>query len=88
MNKRSVFSVGHSSRSVIEFLSLLTTHKITRLVDVRRFPVSRRHPQFTRDGLEESLRLAEIDYRHLGEPLGGFTEIEYREFFLLQTSVE
>ncbi len=80
MNGHLVYSVGHSSRSIADFLVLLGAHKVSRLVDVRRYPVSRRHPQFKRDALKDSLRTAGIDYLHLGDQLGGYTQTEYREY--------
>lgn len=65
-----VFTLGHSTRPVEELLSLLAEHGVTTLVDVRRFPASRRHPQFSRDALAASLAGAGIVYVH--EPdLGG-----------------
>lgn len=65
-----VFTVGHSTRSIEELLALLTGHGIEVLVDVRRYPGSRRHPQFSRDSLARSLEEAGIRYVH--EPdLGG-----------------
>jgi len=65
-----IFTIGHSTRSGAELLSLLAEHGIELLVDVRRFPGSRRHPQFSRDALAAALAAAGIDYMH--EPrLGG-----------------
>ena len=65
-----IHTIGHSTRELAELLALLRAHGIRRLVDVRRYPGSRRHPHFARDTLAASLRAAGIDYRH--EPdLGG-----------------
>ncbi|HSS52682.1 MAG TPA: DUF488 domain-containing protein [Thermoanaerobaculia bacterium] len=65
-----VFTAGHSTRPIEELLTLLAEHGVTALVDVRRYPASRRHPQFTRDTLAASLAGAGILYVH--EPdLGG-----------------
>jgi uncharacterized protein (DUF488 family) len=65
-----VFTVGHSTRPIEELLALLAGHGMRTLVDVRRFPASRRHPQFSRDALAASLATAGIEYIH--EPdLGG-----------------
>src|SRR5947199_6111295 len=64
------FTAGHSTRPVEELLALLAEHGVTTLVDVRRYPASRRHPQFSRDALAASLAGAGIQYVH--EPdLGG-----------------
>ena len=51
-------------------MELLRRHAIEALVDVRRFPGSRRHPQFNSEALEQTLADAGIEYLHL-EPLGG-----------------
>ena len=53
-----------------DFLALLRQHGVTALVDVRRFPGSRRHPHFGRESLERTLAEAGIRYRHAVE-LGG-----------------
>jgi uncharacterized protein (DUF488 family) len=66
----TLWTIGHSNRSLEEFLALLRSASIQRLVDVRRFPMSRRHPQFDRDELKTSLEQAGIHYRHV-EPFGG-----------------
>lgn len=66
----TLYSIGHSMRSAEHFVSLLQTHGIELVVDVRRFPGSRRYPQFNLDMLTESLAAAGIDYRHEPE-LGG-----------------
>lgn len=65
-----VFTVGHSTRSAEAFLRLLAAHEVRRLVDIRRFPGSRRNPQFNADALCETLRGAGLDYVALRE-LGG-----------------
>ncbi len=66
----SIFSIGHSTRSFNEFLGLLTQHGVTAIVDVRRFPGSRRSPHFGLAHLPAALQCAGIDYAHLPE-LGG-----------------
>lgn len=66
----AVFTIGHSTRIIEEFIELLKEHDIQLLIDVRRFPGSRRHPQFNKGNLEESLEDADINYRHM-EVLGG-----------------
>jgi uncharacterized protein (DUF488 family) len=65
-----MYTIGHSTRSWQEFLQLLQTHGIQQLVDVRRFPGSRRHPQFSQETLNAACREAGIGYTHLPE-LGG-----------------
>ena len=66
-----IFTVGHSTRSLQEFLSLLSTYEITLLVDIRVAPGSRRYPHFARDALAAALQEAGIGYRHLKD-LGGW----------------
>jgi uncharacterized protein (DUF488 family) len=65
-----IWTVGHSNRPVKDLISLLAEQSISAVADVRRFPGSKRQPQFGRESLEASLRLAGIGYRHF-EALGG-----------------
>jgi uncharacterized protein (DUF488 family) len=65
-----IFTVGHSTRTAPEFLALLETYGIRRLVDVRRYPGSRRHPHFSREQLAPALEGVGIEYVHALE-LGG-----------------
>jgi len=67
---RTVWTIGHSTRGLDEFLGLLTENRISALADVRRFPGSRKHPQFGKDALAASLFKLDIEYVHLPE-LGG-----------------
>lgn len=65
-----IYTAGHSTRTAAELLALLGEAGVRVLVDVRRFPGSRRHPQFSRDALAQALAEAGIEYVH--EPgLGG-----------------
>ena len=68
--QRPIFSIGHSTRTFEEFLSLLQEHDIALLVDVRTFPFSRRHPHFNTEVFAERLRAAGVEYRH-EKALGG-----------------
>lgn len=65
-----LWTIGHSNRSIDAFLELLRENQIVCLADVRRFPGSRKHPQFGKEELPRSLAAAEIEYRHF-EALGG-----------------
>ena len=67
----TVFTVGHGTRSTKELISVLEDAGVEMLVDVRRFPGSRRHPHFARDALEESLPAVGIPYEWRGDALGG-----------------
>jgi uncharacterized protein (DUF488 family) len=60
-----VYTIGHSTRTIDDFIALLSGENIARVVDVRAFPMSRRHPQFNRENLETSLTAAGIAYRHM-----------------------
>lgn len=66
----TIFTIGHSTRSVEEFIELLKKHEVQLLVDVRRFPASRRYPHFNQAALTHSLSVAGIQYRHM-PGLGG-----------------
>jgi uncharacterized protein (DUF488 family) len=66
----TIWTVGHSNRSIEEFINLLKAHRIELLADVRRHPGSRRLPWFNSPALAASLRVANIDYIQLPE-LGG-----------------
>lgn len=66
----NVYTIGHSTRPLDDFLSLLRAHDIRQLADVRTVPRSRRHPHFTREAMEQSLPDAGIEYRHM-PGLGG-----------------
>ena len=62
---QTIFSVGHSSRTLDDFLDLLTESNIECVVDVRRLPGSRAFPHFNADALAEALAKNDIDYWHL-----------------------
>ena len=66
----TVYTVGHSTRTLEEFLALLGAHGIGGVADVRRFPASRRHPHFGREALARALVAAHLHYDWLPE-LGG-----------------
>ena len=66
-----VLTIGHSTRSIEEFIHLLKAHGVERLVDVRTVPRSRHNPQFNRDQLSPALHRSRIHYRYM-PGLGGF----------------
>jgi len=68
--KANLFSIGHSNRTIEDFVSLLKAHHVDCLVDVRTIPRSRHNPQFNTDELKESLSRADIKYVHRKQ-LGG-----------------
>ncbi len=65
-----LFTIGHSTRQPDEFIGLLQQHRIRAIVDVRRFPGSRRNPQFGREALDRLLSENRIEY-HWIAALGG-----------------
>ena len=67
-----VWTIGHSSRSFGSFVEALQAHKITRLLDIRAYPRSARHPQFSRDALSAELPRQGVGYAWRGRDLGGF----------------
>ncbi len=68
--QRQIYTIGHSTRSIEEFIELLNAFEIKKLVDIRTIPRSRHNPQFDQENLKASLKKAKIGYRHLKE-LGG-----------------
>lgn len=65
-----ILTVGHSTRSIGEFIALLTAHGVQQLIDVRTVPRSRHNPQFGAEQLSESLQRAGIRYEQM-RALGG-----------------
>ena len=66
----NVYTIGHSNDSIEHFLDLLKQHEITALVDIRRFPSSRKFPHFNESNLSRALQENGIEYHWL-ESLGG-----------------
>jgi uncharacterized protein (DUF488 family) len=67
---RTVWTIGHSTQSFEEFLAVLAAHRIGAVADVRRFPGSRRNPQYSAEALRLALPKHDIEYHWLPE-LGG-----------------
>jgi uncharacterized protein (DUF488 family) len=68
--EKRIFTIGHSTHPLEEFIAILQSFSITLLADVRNYPGSRRYPHFNRELLENSLEEAKIGYIHLKD-LGG-----------------
>ncbi len=66
----TIYTIGHSTHTIDEFLAILKTHGIEQIVDVRTIPKSRHNPQFNSDALEKSLKAEGIGYLHMPK-LGG-----------------
>jgi uncharacterized protein (DUF488 family) len=69
-NISRLWTIGHSTRNIDDFISLLEENGIKLLADVRSLPGSKRHPQFNKEALAESLSAQGIRYEHFPE-LGG-----------------
>jgi len=65
-----VFTIGHSTRTIEEFIDLLQTYAVTLVIDVRSAPHSRHNPQFNKEALPNTLKRYSIKYIHLPE-IGG-----------------
>ncbi len=65
-----VLTIGHSTRSIEDFIDLLKTHGVKIIVDVRTVPRSRHNPQFNLETLPDTLKSASIGYKHMSG-LGG-----------------
>ncbi len=76
----AVFTVGHSNRSLEDLIALLREAGVQMVVDVRRFPGSRRWPWFRKEDLKAGLEAEGIRYVWLGGTLGGYTRPPYPEY--------
>jgi uncharacterized protein (DUF488 family) len=70
MTPRIIYTIGHSTRTIAEFIRLIKAHGVQRVIDVRTIPRSRHNPQFNRERLSGALHSARIHYRHM-PGLGG-----------------
>ena len=59
---REIFTIGHSTHPIDEFIHILQAYGIEMIVDVRTIPKSRYNPQFNQDALREELQKHGIDY--------------------------
>jgi uncharacterized protein (DUF488 family) len=65
-----ILTIGHSTRTIDDFIGMLRAHGVERLIDVRTVPKSRYNPQFHTEALRESLTAGRIGYDHM-RALGG-----------------
>ncbi|HET8884121.1 MAG TPA: DUF488 domain-containing protein [Candidatus Saccharimonadales bacterium] len=65
-----IYTIGHSTRPIDEFVELLKTNDVTQLIDIRTIPKSRHNPQFAQDNLQQTLPASDIEYRYM-KNLGG-----------------
>jgi uncharacterized protein (DUF488 family) len=71
MTSGTVWTVGHGTRSLEDFVAILRAAGVDLVIDVRRYPGSRRHPQFGSAPMAKALADVGIEYLWLGEELGG-----------------
>jgi uncharacterized protein (DUF488 family) len=69
--RKVIYTIGHSTRNLEEFITLLQANSVKLLADVRTVPKSRSNPQFNRDTLPQSLEEAQMEYDYFPE-LGGW----------------
>jgi uncharacterized protein (DUF488 family) len=67
---KSIYTIGHSTRSIEDFIDLLKSFDVETVIDIRTIPRSRHCPQFNKEELKCALKNAKIGYRHIKE-LGG-----------------
>jgi uncharacterized protein (DUF488 family) len=65
-----IYTIGHSTRPIDEFISILKSFHISKLIDVRTIPKSRFNPQYNQEDLSQSLAQEKIEYEHMAS-LGG-----------------
>jgi uncharacterized protein (DUF488 family) len=64
-SRTEIWTIGHSTRSIEQFLSILTSFRIEVLIDIRTFPGSRRYPHFNKESLSTTLQQNGIEYVHM-----------------------
>jgi uncharacterized protein (DUF488 family) len=61
----TLWTIGHSTKPIDEFLALLKAHDIQQLIDVRTIPRSRHNPQYNSEALSRNLRDEDMSYKHM-----------------------
>jgi uncharacterized protein (DUF488 family) len=74
-SQKLIWTIGHSTRNLDDFIQILKSFQIECLADIRSFPGSRRYPHFNKEALEVSLPENDINYIHLKE-LGGRRKVK------------
>lgn len=72
---KTIWTIGHSTRSLEEFIAMLKSFDIEMLVDVRSYPGSRKFPQFNKENLSETIPATGIEYIHIRD-LGGRRKVD------------
>ena len=72
---KTIWTIGHSTHSLVEFVAILHSFNIEHVVDIRSFPGSRKFPQFNKEALEVSLPKNNLQYTHM-KKLGGRRKVD------------
>ena len=75
MKEHKIWTIGHSTHPLEEFVNMLKSFEIEVLVDIRRFPGSNRYPHFNKENLEKSMKENGFEYIHI-EDLGGRRKVQ------------
>ncbi|MBV6479868.1 MAG: hypothetical protein HGGPFJEG_02672 [Ignavibacteria bacterium] len=75
LHNHIIYTIGHSTHSIEDFIKMLQSFKIKILIDIRGLPGSRKYPQFNKENLKKSLHEKDIDYIHIQE-LGGRRKVQ------------
>ena len=86
-DKKTIYTLGTSTRSIKDFFSALEIYKIKCIADVRRFPKSSKYPHFNRNNLETEAKGRNLFYQWFGELLGGYRSGGY-ETYMRETSFQ
>lgn len=74
-DNKTIWTIGHSNRTIETFIDILHSHNIQLIVDVRQFPGSKKYPYFNKEQLQISLKENNINYEHLVQ-LGGRRKLQ------------
>lgn len=74
-DQKIIWTIGHSTHSLDEFVAMLKSFDIQLLADVRSYPGSRKYPQFNKENLRESIPAHGIEYIHIPK-LGGRRKVD------------
>ncbi|MCD6563876.1 MAG: DUF488 domain-containing protein [Thermoproteales archaeon] len=75
-----IYTIGHSNRDLYEFIRILKHYKIEIVVDVRRWPSSKKFPHFNEENLKKELEKFDVKYFWLGDLLGGYRKEGYEKY--------
>jgi uncharacterized protein (DUF488 family) len=79
-NSKKVFTIGYSGLKPSDFIEICKSNGVSKIIDIRRFPVSVKEPFYDRDALKSFLAPSKMSYVWLGEDLGGFREGGYEKY--------